>query len=368
MNFTVSTKPLAEALNLGIINSNVSTFYQKSVVAEVSANSSTLTINLEAESIMSEITLRGSGDTDITEPIFVDSVNFKQLINTLDNNVTTLEFSESGLIVHNGKSKFTLEKVLDNADLSLNRPTAVENAENAITINKDNWKFVKDHQMYAISVAYIHPVYTKVYVTENRDVFVGDFDNSIFTHSKKNQLNETCLLSDTIINLFNSLPEGAQMINTDDGYVVSVETDSFKFRTQFRPKYESDPDIGSYHSEMISELMTPDTANAVILDKSSLNKFLVQSDLLATSTENLVNMAVESGIFMLDDDKVDCRVAVKGNTETNFTCKFKSSMLKSLISNMDGDIINISPVVQDGETNGIVVWSDNMEAMLAGVD
>ena len=35
---------------------------------------------------------------------------------------------------------------------------------------------------------------------------------------------------------------------------------------------------------------------------------------------------------------------------------------------MDGDIININPVISDGEVSGIVVWTETMEAMLAGVE
>ncbi len=369
MNFTLSTKPLADALNLGVINSNVSNFYQKSSIAEIKADQHNLTINLEADSITSEISLRGSGDESSADPIFVSCINLKQLVNSLDNNVTTLEFTESGLVVHNGKSKFTLEKVLDTADLSLNRPATASAADNQpVPVNKDNWKFVKDHQMYAISVAYIHPVYTKVYAGNQGDIFVGDFDNSIFTHSMKNQLNKTCLLSDTIINFFNSLPDGSTMVDVHDGYVVSVETDGYTFRSQFKPKYESDPDIGSYNSSIIADLMTVDKSESITIDKSALNKFLFQFELLASSTETIVKMSVQSGILSLYGDKIDCRVAVTGNTDATFDCNFKSSMLKSLISNMDSDVIHINPIIQEGETNGIVVWSDNMEAMLAGVD
>lgn len=368
MEFTVSTKPLLNALNLGVINSNISSFHQKSTMAQLSATDDFLTINLESDCIITELVLRGSGTESISESIFIDSLKFKQLVNTLDSDITTLEFNDSGIIVHSGKSKFTLPKMLDQEDMAFNTPVSAVEMGRVININKDNWKFIQDHQMYCISVAYIHPAYTHVYMGEDGDVIVGDFDHSIFTHSKKNQLGKTCLLSDTIINMFNTLPEGATLVDMGSDYLVSLDTDAFKLRTQFTPKYEHDSDVGSYNSDIILNVMSPNTESYITVDRSALSKFLTQSDLLAISNDSIISMAVSNGIFTLVDDNVDCKVAIKGDVNLNFAVDFKGIQLKSLISNMDGDIININPVISDDEVSGIVVWTDTMEAMLAGVE
>lgn len=368
MNFTISTKPLLNALNLGVINSNISSFHQKSTMAQLRATDAELTINLESDCIITELNLRGSGTESQSESIFIDCLKFKQLINTLDTDVTTLEFTESGIIVHSGKSKFTLPKMLDQEDMSFNRPVQEATVGRVVNLNKDSWKFIQDHQMYCISVAYIHPAYTHVYMGEDGDVIVGDFDHSIFTHSKKGQLGKTCLLSDTIINMFNTLPENTTLVDTGTNYLVSLDTDAFTLRTQFTPKYETDPDAGSYNSEIILNVMSPNKDSYITIDRSALSKFLTQSDLLATSNDSIIKMDVNNGIFTLVDDSVDCKVAVKGDTSLQFNIEFKGIQLKSLISNMDGDIININPVISDDEVSGIVVWTETMEAMLAGVE
>lgn len=368
MEFTVSTKPLLNALNLGVINSNISSFHQKSTMAQLCATDTELTINLESDCIITELTLRGSGTQPQSESMFIDCLKFKQLVNTLDNDVTTLEFNESGIIVHSGKSKFTLPKMLDQEDMSFNKPVKEVAMGRVVNISKDNWKFIQDHQMYCISVAYIHPAYTYVYIGENGDTIVGDFDHSIFTRSMKNQLGKTCLLSDTIINMFNTLPEGTTLVDMGSDYLVSLDTDAFKLRTQFTPKYEDDPDVGSYNSDIIMHTLSPNKDSYITVDRSALSKFLTQSDLLSSSTDSIIKLQVSNGIFTLVDDSVDCKVAVKGDTNLDFSCDFKGIQLKSLISNMDGDIININPVISDDEVSGIIVWTDTMEAMLAGVE
>ena len=102
MNFTVNTKPLIEALNLGVINSNVSPFHKKSTIIQVSADEHDLKLNIEAESIKSELILKGSGDSKSVEKIFVSSLLMKQLVSTFDSATVTLEFAEGGLILHSG--------------------------------------------------------------------------------------------------------------------------------------------------------------------------------------------------------------------------------------------------------------------------
>ena len=368
MKFTLSTKPFIDALSLGIVNQNVSKFYQKSCLAQITANRTTLRVNLEASFVLSELVLRGSGDSDEEETIFVDSLLLKNLVSTFEASTTTLEFAEGGLILHSGKSKFTLPKMLEGADLELQSPAAPQPGAEVINVDKSDWKFIKDYQMYAIAMSFIHPVYTRVWVGENGDVLVGDFDNSMFTHSKKGKLGRTCLLSDTIINLFNSLPEGAKLTRLETGYLINVQTDGFEYASQFTPQYEDDPGVGSYNSEIILGMMVRDNTASVKMNVATVKKFLAQAELLSSNTEDVIKFEVKDGQVSLTDNNVDCKVAVEGSTLESYSVDFKTVLLKSVVSNFDEDEIFVAPMKQENDIVGIALWTKNMTTILAGID
>ena len=126
MKFTVSTKPLQDGLSLGVIKSNVSKFYQKSCLAQITADKHTLTINLEAASITSELLFKGVGEGEDKVTTFVDCLMLKDLVSTLDNNTTILEFVDGGVILISGKSKFTLPQMIDESDLEIGRASCRE--------------------------------------------------------------------------------------------------------------------------------------------------------------------------------------------------------------------------------------------------
>lgn len=369
MKFTVSTKPLSDALNLGVINQNVSKFYRKSCLAQLCADKHSLTINLEAAFILSEIRLKGSGDSEESARIFVDCLLLKQLVSTFDTAVTTLEFTDTGLILHSGKSKFTLPKLVDDDDIELNAPH-VPDTSTSISIDKADWKFIKDFQMYAIAMSFIHPVYTKVWVGSSGDVLVGDFDNSLFTHSAKNKLGTTCLLSDTIINLFNSLPEGAVLKESGKDYVIHIKTDSFELLSQFTPQYEADEDVGSYNSEIILDMMKHPATGVAKVTTAALTKFLGQAELLSNSSEDTITLKVSESNLSLSDRNIDCMIDFESGVTiaTPYQVEFKTSLLKSVLSNYDDEKITIAPMITDSEPVGIIVWGKELTTVLAGVE
>lgn len=366
MNFNVSTKPLSTALDLGIVNQNVSKFYQKSCLAQITATKRDLRINLEAANVLSEIRLKGSGDSEEAVTIFVDCLLLKQLVATFEASVTTFEFTEGGLILHSGKSKFTLPQMIDGDELELSAPSDDE-AQSIIDIDKSDWKFIREHQMYAIAMSFIHPVYTRVWVGETGEVLVGDFDNSLFTYSKKSKLGSTCLLSDTIINLFNALPEGAKLRKLADSYVIKVTTDGFEYISEFKPIYETDEGVGSYNSDIILSMMTKDESAGVKINTVAINKALNQAALLSTGTEDTIKLIVGNGHICLKDDNVDCKVPAE-NIPEEYSVEFKTSLLKSVVSNFDEDDIYVAPMKQEDELTGVVMWSKNMTVILAGID
>lgn len=371
MKFTVSTKPLSDGLNLAIVNANVSKFYRKSCLAQLSVENNVLRINVEAAFILSEIRLKGSADSSECATVFVDSLLLKQLVATFDASTTTLEFTDTGLVLHSGKSKFSLPKLVDGDELSLDCPSAVTSSDSAtasVSVDKSDWKFIKDNQMYAIAMSFIHPVYTKVWVGQDGHVLVGDFDSSLFTHSHKNKLGSTCLLSDTIINLFNSLPEGAKVTKLNNVYVIQVKTDGFEFISQFAPQYEEDENVGSYNSEIILSMMEHPTEDVVKVSAASITKFLNQADLLSNSTEDTITLNMSGNQIALKDKNVDCVIDVEGSCSDSYSIEFKTVLLKSVISNYSEDTIYISPMKQDDQAVGVVVWGKELTTLLAGVD
>lgn len=368
MKFTVNTKPLIEALDLGVINNNISPFHKKSTIIQVSADKDTLTLNIEAEAIKTEIKLKGSNDTKESGKIFVSSSLMKQLVSTFESAVTELEFAEGGLILHSGKGKFTLPKLIDEADIELDKPNTDVDLSAGIDINKEEWKFIQDNQMYAISMSFIHPVYTYMWIGENGDVIVGDFDNSLFTHSTKSKLGNTCLLSSTIVNLFESLPEGSKLVKSDKNYIIHFESDSMSYISEFTPKYEDEEDMGSYNSNIFLDMMKHSTESYKI-SAPGMIKYLNQAQLLSSSTDDTIVMSVDKDVLQLKDDNVNCKLGVEGTSIVDpFEIEFKTEMLRKVISNYEDDYINMSPVVQDDEVAGMLFWNDSLTTVIAGVD
>ena len=370
MKFTVSTKPLSTALDLAVVSNNVSKFYRKSCLAQVTISGRDLIINLEAAQIYSELRFKGAPDSeDIKSTVFVDCLLLKQLVSTFDSSSLTLEITEGGLIITSGKSKFTLPKMIDAAEIQLTSPHVdAYDMSASIDVDKSGWKFVKDYQMYAIAMSYTYPVYTHVWVGENGDVIVGDLNISLFTYSNKSNLGQTCLLSDTIINLFNSLPDGAKMVKGDRSYLLTVKSDGFEYCSEFQPKYEDDESVGSYNSDMILSQMAHPEYN-VEVNPNILTKFLSQASLLSTSTEDTIKIKLGNGTLRLEDKNVNCSVDVKGaESHDEVELDFKTSDLQSVLKTFTDDSIHIGPMYNDGEIAAFVFWNNSLTTILGGVE
>lgn len=367
MKFTVSTKPLSSGLDLGVINSNVSKFYRKSCLAQITATKDMLKINLEAASIVSEIKLKGFAEDGESACVFVDCVLLKQLVSTFESSNVVFEFVDGGVILHSGSSKFTLPQLVDSDELSLSSPSLLDMFAEGSEVSKDKWKFIKDRQMYSIAMSFIHPVYTKVWNSENNDVVVGDFDNSIFTHSNKGQLGVTCLLTDTIINLLNALPEGAKIFKNDKKYVIKIDTDSYSYVSEFSPSYEDDPDVGSYNSEMILSMMVH-SEDFIKLKSAAISKVLNQASLISSSSEDTMTVSFQDGVFCMKDNNVECKVTIPETACPAFSIPFKTTLLQSMLAHYTEEDICVAPLIQEDEAIGIIVWSEDLTSILAGVD
>lgn len=367
MQFICNTKPFADSLDLGIINSNVSNFHQKSCTVELTASDKMLKINIEASQIYTEILIPGKGEGN-PATVFVDSLLLKNLASTFESPTITLNFEENGLIITSGKSKFTLPKMIDGDDFDLRAPEVPASLDGAIDIDQSDWKFIKDNQMYAISMAFINPVYTKVWVGEKGDVLVGDFDNSLFTHSVHSKLGKTCLLSDTIINLFNSLPAGSKIVPLGDSYVIQLKTDSYEYLTQFTPLYETDESVGSYNSDIFLGMMQHVDDSAMKINTVAITKALNQALLLSTNSQDSIYFELKDGKVNLNDKNVECDIAVTGNVSGEYRVEFNLERLKKVIANYADESISICPMEQEGEVVGIMVWNDSLTTIVAGIE
>ena len=374
MKFTVSTKPLKNVTDLGIIKANISKFYYRSNIVQITANRDTLKLNIEASGIKSRMTLKGSGDEDVTKSIMVDCSIFKSLIDSIDNDILALEFIEGGLYIHAGTSKFAVPQMLDVNDVQLSEPIDNYTATSTITINPADWQFIKDHQMYAISDSAQHPVYTNVWVGSDKDIIVGDFESSLFTYSKHGAFDTTCLFPASLINLFTSIPEGSTVSKVDKNYVLSIETDSYSMFTEFTPKYEDDESVGSYNSAIILGMLAH-PENFITVDVGPITKFINQASILnQTELDKIIDFTITNNKLTITNKASSYSMDV--NTNDNYSIKFTTDLLKSVLSNFDADKINIAPMTRtetEGtetvtKTIGCIFWTDSLTTLLASQD
>lgn len=370
MKFQTNTKPFADALALGIINSNVSSFHKKSHIVQISADSNTLKINIEASRICTELKLKGSGEGE-PAMIFVDSLLLKQLASTLESSTITLEFGgsdDTGLTIQSGRSRFTLAKETDSSEIELTAPTSAVTASTEAELDKEDWKFVKDFQMYAVAMSFMYPVYTRVWVGDEGDVLVGNFGSGLFTHSKKSKLGNACLLQDSIINLFNSLPEGAKVAKVGRNYVIHLVTDSYEYTTEFIPEYEDDESIGSYEAPVFLKMMKHSERFSTI-NVPAVTKLLNQAILLSTSNEDTIKWIVDGTSLKLLDRNVDGNLSVSGDTSLSYELEFSLALLKQVIGNYLDETVQVSPAYdEDGQITGIIVWNKDLTTAFAGVE
>lgn len=361
MKFQLSTKPLADALNLGVIPANISKYFRLSCLAQLTASKNQLRINLQASSIATEILLKGLGDVEEEVTAFVDCLVLKQIVATLDSSTVTIEYADGGVVLHSGSSKITLPQLADSGDGELKRPNVPSENDVKMKLDLDDWKFIKDRQMYAVALSFVHPIYMNAWVGESGDVIVGDFDNSLFTFSKKNKLGKTCLLTDTIINLFNSLPEGAEITAMGDSYWVGVKTDGFEYASEFTPKYEG-PETGDYKSDVFLSAVIKDAENTVKVATAPISKFLSQADLLRTGKSE-IQFTVNGNQLELKDSNIDCKIPIEGKCH-DFSIVLDAENFKPVISHFDAENVSISPSMQEGEVGGLIIWTDDLSVII----
>lgn len=367
MKFVVATKPLKSATALGIIKANISKFYNRSGIVQITATRDALKINIQASGIKTRITLSGSGDSDVAESIIVDCSVFKNLIDSIESEVIAIEFVPGGISIHADTSKFAISQMIDVADMRLEEPMEPTNAEASVTVKPSDWQFVKDHQMYAIATKDTHPVYMNAWVGADGDVIVGDFDLSMFTYSKRGAFGNTCLFPTALINLFSSIPEGSTVSKIGKNYILSIISESYSIITEITPKYEDDEAVGSYNSKIILDMLVH-PESYVTIEAGAITRFINQTSIISKAElDKVFDFTVQGNELTLANATSSYSMTIESTSENKFTVKFNSDLFKSVLSNFDSETINVAPMVRNGTAIGCIFWTDNLTTLLAGV-
>lgn len=371
MKFTVSTKPLKTATDLVVIDSNVSKYYHRSILLQITVDGNIMTLNTEGTAIFSQVKLIGSAETKSDKvSVLLDNVLFKKLISTINAPQVTIELTDNGIVLTAGKSTYSLPKMMDSTEVSLNAPTAFtdKQLESALDMDKSSWKFIKEHQIYAKSQTTQtteNPVYTYVW-TGDSDVIVGDMEKSLFTHSNVGQFDRPCLLSDNIINLLTSMPDDAKVIPVDDSYIITVKSDSYEYTAQFTPKYESEQN-GDYNAPIILDMMNVDESTGVIVNSDEIINALNQVMLLSDVKKPIVNFSVSKDAITIKDSRVNCVIPTENEYTGNpYSLIFEPARLKTVISSCTDSVVKICPTCMEDEVVGIIIIDKSLTIAYGG--
>ena len=373
MKFSLNVAPLKDAMNLGIINSYISKLFEKSTVFELTVEGYVLRLNTQATALLSESTILGNNEDNGTASAIVDCVLFKSLISSIDGNEVTLDFQDTVLVVQSGRSKFNVPKLLNDEDgANLDRPVSEEELSSKFCgeLHPEYWKYIQDHQLYAVAMSQIHKVYTRVWVSGDKGVLTGDPVNSLFTYQPTSDLDSSCLVSSTIVNLLAALEEGTKLYHVNSTtYAVVMDVDSFTFCSQFTVDLEDENGIGVYDSDMIFDMVLDETQKELPVSKSKMYANVKQASLFASASNPYVSIKTDSRGLVLVNDNVNCRIC-KEVSDIDYEVTFTVSDLDSVISHMNEDDMTVSPIVKgnDNEVFGLRFKSGDVIALIGGVE
>ena len=369
MAITCSTKPLVNAVSQVVIDSNINKFFRKSGLIQITATFDTIRINAEANSIVSEATLHGVGtDADEVVTIFVDALQFKKLISTFTSDTVTLDFNNTALLIKSGRSKFTIPKMADESEVALNRPSDDIMGVDGVAISDEKWKSIKARQMFAVADGTEYPIYRYVWFGNNGEVLTGDYAKSLFTRSNNGDMPKSCLLPATIINLITNLPKtNTKLYSNGENFIVTYESDSYKFISEFTPKYESD-EFGSYSADIILDICAYETDEnkGIDINCEQISKFLNQIDILNTTPDTRLTIIVEGNECTMQSRTSEMKFEVKPQ-EFNYTVTFALDMVKAVIAKYSGTV-KLYPYMVGDVINGAKISDGEVVTIFGGVE
>lgn len=369
---TCNTKPIVDALDLGIISANISKHYRLSTMIQITGTKNLVTFNTAAANILSEMKVRGMSEgISSNEPVIalIDADKFKSLMSTIEANTVEIEFVEGGIILRAGSSKFVFPAYVDSSDYTLPGLDLADKDAPSIDINVANWKAIQNNQSYALAASFVHPVYNNLYIGGDGTALAGDFDISAFTLSQKGEdILERCLLPGTIINLLASVPDGAKIVKTDNGYQIQVRTDTFEYTSQFVPKHEEDEDVGSYHADIILSQFQADT-NIIDVSLPALRRSISQIDIVSDIESNSkVDLQVRSDILTVSTGEVNVPIKVKPSAGSqDWDAVFYFKQLQKAVAHHNEDTLHLSPIIHDDSVDGLLMYDVELQTIIATV-
>ena len=134
-----------------------------------------------------------------------------------------------GLTLKSGSSKFTLPKILD-AEVEFRRPQLPDYGQGGIDLEKDNWKFIQSHQMYAVAMNFVHPVYPLIFGLEKKAIQLVGILIIHYLHILRNPRFRTSVCYLLLLLIFlTSIPEDSKIYKIGDSYSINVQTDGYQF-------------------------------------------------------------------------------------------------------------------------------------------
>ena len=367
---TLPTSALVESTNVGILSSNITKFYPKSVILQVTVNSEGLKLNHETNGVLTQMFYPTSVEGDTDEFIgFIDSLKFKQILNTFSATNTQVQIDDNGMTLRNGKSKFHLPFIVDVSSVQLRAPHPIEDAEGEVVeLENSSWKFVHDYQLFACTKSFIQPQYVRLWVGDDSTVLTGDFQRGIFTKSYNSNLDTTCLLSTGVINVFSGFPDNTQIAKVDikgSSYTLQYVADGYTVSAECYVEFESD--LGDYNAPIIlTKFIDSVDSPFVLVMTDEIKKFLSQATILSDNLDNDIRLTIRDKQMILSTSKSELTVDVV-NSDMSCEADFDLSVFKSAVAHMVDSEIYISPIYSgDSESvDGITLWDDSISIVIA---
>lgn len=370
MKYVVSRESLVKSVDLAIINKNVTKLYQKSAIVQITASKECLKLNVESTAIKTEVILLGNAETTDGSDYgvaFVDCVQFKSLINTLTSEVVSFEFVSGGLVIYSEKSKFMLSNIINVNAFNLESPNFDEEpVKNPVPLELSGWRTLQNKQLYALANPYTtKPVFTRAWIGSNSTILVCNVDDGIYTMSERVTLGEDCLLTDTIINMIASMPDGAELYtNGNHSYYLVVDKDSFRYVSKFTPDYEGNG--LTYHSEMIVGKIEEQTGK-IVIPKDQIAKFLTQVSIVSSNTaDNDMYMQFSEGRIHFKSVNIDCSVDSSVVEQIDdFDVKLNCKRLYTALSHFDENDLVFSVIRNDETAVALCISDGDTDVMIS---
>jgi hypothetical protein len=209
------------------------------------------------------------------------------------------------------------------------------------------------------------PVYINIWCGADKDIIIGDMINNLFTHSKKSDFTEECLISDLIVNLFNAVPDGAKIYKTDKGYAITVSTDGYSYLSEFMLVSENGTSPEDYNAQVFLNMFNTENKDSIGVDTTEIMTFLNQFAILDgdSTSKPKISIRVDGDNMTLISPSIEQSVNIDNPKNLNFELAFDPKYIRSIITNLDNDKVRLYPLENGGKLAGLIASTDEMQVI-----